>query len=85
MTPSSNSTNIHRYHPHPHSLLNKKSMTAKEVEKKAKAKVKATHKSAATTQPSLSGKHPATTTATATVQLPKKPLGNFIRSIVVYS
>ena len=64
---------------HLHSLLNNKAMTAKEVEKRMKAKV--IHNSVATSQPTLLRKYPATTAS----QPSNRPLGNFIRSVVVYS
>jgi len=70
-------TSTHQYHLH--SLLNNKAMTAKEVEKRVKAKV--LHNSVATAQPTPHRKYPATKVS----QSSNPPLGNFIRSIVVYS
>ena len=84
----------HNYHRH--SLLNNKSTVVKEAEKKTKAKP--TPKPAVMTQPILHKKHLAITTAqpsqptfhrkyppTTTAQTSNQPLGNFIRSVVVYS
>jgi len=70
-------TSTHDYHLH--SLLNNNPITAKEAEKKTNPK--AIHKSTATAQPTPNRKYPAT----ATAQPSSGPLGNFIRSVVVYA
>ena len=75
--PGDGMTTTHKYHLH--SLLNNNSMTSKDTVKKTKAK--ATHNSPTTAQPNLHIKYPVT----ATAQPSSRPLGNFIRSVVVYS
>ena len=70
-------TSTHGYHRH--SFLSHNSTTAKKAEKKTKAKT--THKPVATAQATLHSKYPAAETA----QPFNRPLGNFIRSVVVYS
>ena len=75
--PRDGMTSTHNYHLHSH--RNNKSMTGKEAGRKTKAK--ATQSSAGMAQLTHPKRYPATATA-----LPSsKPLGNFIRSIVIYS
>jgi len=92
--PPDGKMSTHSYHHH--SLPNSKSTIAKEAEKKTKAKPMP--KPVEMAQPTLHKKYPATTTThppqlaphrkyppTTATQMSNRPIGNFIRSVVVYS